>query len=225
MRILVTGHRGFVGKHLVDVLSRHGAKWDGLDWAVHPDLDIAKCAMPRIYDKVFHLAAQTDAQSADAVRDAETNVLGTVRVLEAYGDKVVFASSSMVNYAQSPYAISKIAGEAYCRYYGAAIVRFCNLYGPGGHSVWDKFRDGERMVINGNGHQVRSYACVSDAVQALLRAKKGSFEILPGTRYTVNEIAKMYPNKPITHVAPRANDPFYAPQLQASSGSSPGPGS
>lgn len=191
-RIVVTGHLGFVGRHLLERLV--GAEVIGMD--IKDGNDIINCDLPDA-DKVFHLAAQTNAQSDDVEEDALTNVIGSVRVFERYRDKVVFASSSMVNYPVSPYAISKAAGEAYARMFGAAIVRFCNLYGPGGHSVIDKFQAAERLTIFGSGEQVRTFASVGEALDALLSAEPGKTKILDGVDYSVNDVAKMFPSKPI----------------------------
>jgi nucleoside-diphosphate-sugar epimerase len=70
-----------------------------------------------------------------------------------------------VNYPLTPYAISKRAAEDYALFYGAAVVRFCNLYGAGGHGAIDRFRDGDRIEIRGSGEQLRTYAPVEDAVR------------------------------------------------------------
>src|SRR5262249_27747993 len=104
---------------------------------------------------VFHLAAQTDVGTSveRPAFDADVNVVGTVRVLEAgraAGGRVVFTSSGGAIYGEceqpasegdeaqplSPYAASKLAGEGYLatwnRLYGAGNVtcRLANVYGP-----------------------------------------------------------------------------------------------
>lgn len=195
MRVLVTGHRGFVGFHLCKRLVDDGHEVAGLD--IKDGHDVGQRELPFDIDRVFHLAAQTKAQTEQAYQDAAVNILASIRVFSTYGDKVVFASSSMVNYPVTPYGISKRAAEDYARFYNAAIVRFCNLYGPGGHSVFDRFREEPRIKIYGTGEQLRTYAPVGDAVEALIAAKPGQTTILGGTDYTVNEIAEMFPGKPV----------------------------
>ncbi len=192
MKTLVTGHRGFVGLHLCNELRMMGHDVFGLDKV--DGNDIRYCELPDA-DRVFHLAAQTDAQNPDAISDAATNIHGLLRVLDKYRDRVVFASSSMVNYPVTPYAISKRAGEEYVKTYGGAVVRFCNLYGPGGHSAMDRFREDEVISIRGDGSQLRTYAHIHAAVYYLVTAKPGSFRILPGAEMTVAQIADLFPDK------------------------------
>lgn len=190
MRVLVTGYRGFVGKHLVEALDdQPDTVIVGVDRKSGDELK--DTYLPPDIDQVFHLAAQTDAYCRDAMADAETNILGTLRLLEQYGSKVVFASSSMVNYPDTPYAISKLAGEQYVRLYGGAIVRFCNLYGKGGHSVLDRFANENPITVYGDGKQRRTYARVSAAVDALMKALPGTTTILKGDNCSVNELAAL----------------------------------
>jgi nucleoside-diphosphate-sugar epimerase len=182
----------------------------GLD--IKSGCDIVHTHLPDA-DRVFHLAAQTNAQSTDVFGDARTNVLGAVRVFERYGDKVVFASSSMVNYPTTAYAISKRAGERYAAMFGAAVVRFCNLFGEGGHSVVDVFERSDELTIRGSGLQLRTYAHVSEAVTALIDAKSGSLTVLPGQDRTVMQIAEMHPHKPRKFLPAAPGDLDYAPQV------------
>ena len=104
----------------------------------------------------IHLAAQIDVRVSvdDPVLDAETNVLGTVSVLEAarpHGTQVILASTGGAIYGEctdgpasetyhrqplAPYGTSKLAAEEYLatwnRLYGTRHValRLANVYGP-----------------------------------------------------------------------------------------------
>jgi UDP-glucose 4-epimerase len=103
----------------------------------------------------FHLAAQADVgTSVDRPdHDAEVNIVGTLRVLEAarkHSTHIVFASTGGAIYGEcdgpcpetserrpvSPYGISKLAAEEYVagwnRLHGARHVslRLANVYGP-----------------------------------------------------------------------------------------------
>lgn len=205
MRAVVTGSEGFIGRHLVDALLSVGCEVIGID--KRSGSDIRDCELPDA-DRVFHLAAQTDAYCADARYDALTNVVGTVRILERYRDRVVLASSSMVNYPVAPYAISKRACEEYAKHFGAAIVRLCNIVGPGGHGVVQKFEQADELCIYGTGDQLRTYAPVQSAVIMLMDAKPRELSVLRGVELTINEIAgsDKFVSKPRRYLPARALD-------------------
>src|SRR5689334_1176224 len=162
MRAMVTGGAGFIGSHLVDALLARGDEVHVVDnfstgsrdnlasGAELHELDIRDEALEQLAEQsrpdiVFHLAAQADVGTSveRPLFDAEVNVIGTVRVLEAaraIDARVVFASSGGAIYGEcerparehdepqplSPYAASKLAGEAYLatwsRLYGARHV-------------------------------------------------------------------------------------------------------
>ena len=207
---LVTGHLGFIGQHLWRALRSSDEYVPvGLDLKNGPHEDIRSCVLPHA-DVCFHLAAQTKAQSTNAWADADTNIMGTIRILEKYRDKVVFAASEASSTPVIPYAISKHACELYCQLYGARMVRMCNITGPGGHGVIEAFAKSDSLRIAGDGSQWRVYAPVQRAVAEFLRmanAPSGSFCNLKGTGLTVLDIAELfYPNKPREFVEKKAND-------------------
>jgi UDP-glucose 4-epimerase len=171
VRVVVTGGAGFIGSHVVDALLVRGDEVVVVDsLATGRRENVSDNAELHVRDireplddlfgevqpeAVFHLAAQADVRvSVDRpVDDAEINVLGTVRVLEAarpHGAQVVFSSTGGAIYGEcdgpaletaprepvSPYGTAKLAGEeylsAYNRLYGTAHVslRYGNVYGP-----------------------------------------------------------------------------------------------
>ena len=170
MRAIVTGGAGFIGSHAVDALLARGDEVHVLDdlskgrrdrVAGAAALHVADIREPdAVFDEarpelVLHLAAQADVRVSveRPSYDAEVNVLGTVRILEAarrHGARVVFASTGGAIYGEcdgpapetaerrplSPYGTSKLAGEEYLaawnRLYDARHValRFGNVYGP-----------------------------------------------------------------------------------------------
>jgi len=183
MRAVVTGGAGFIGSTLVDRLVADGhdvhvidnfstgnqanlaaAMAEAADRLVVHDLDIRSAGMvDRLIEVapevVFHLAAQADVRVsvADPVFDADTNVLGTLRVLEgarqANARKVVFAASGGTLYGEpddselplreslpqhplSPYGVSKKAAIDYLVAYRAlhgldfVALALANVYGP-----------------------------------------------------------------------------------------------
>jgi UDP-glucose 4-epimerase len=172
MRAIVTGGAGFIGSHLVDALLEREAEVHAVDnlatgsrenlppaTKLH-ELDIRDEALEQLAarlrpDVLFHLAAQADVGTSvdNPTFDADVNVVGTVRVLQAAqkaGARVVFSSTGGAIYGEcerpareedepqplSPYAASKLAGEEYLatwnRLHGSAHVacRLANVYGP-----------------------------------------------------------------------------------------------
>jgi UDP-glucose 4-epimerase len=157
---------------------------------------------------VLHQAAQRSVAHSvdDPALTNEVNVQGTLNVLMAARDagvqRVVHASSSAVYgdshlkiqdedqrpFPVSPYAVSKLAGELYCRMfsrlYGLETVslRYFNAFGPRQDpeseygSVIPRFivqaLRGEPVEVHGDGLQSRDFTFVTDVVQANLLAAK-----------------------------------------------------
>lgn len=207
--IVVTGADGFIGKHLCHALEARGETIHRID--LKRGSDILDCDLPAA-TRVYHLAAQTDAYSKDAMADAQTNIIGSLRIFDRYTTRVVFASSAMVNYPVNPYAISKRVCEDYARHFGCATVRLPNVYGIGGHSFMEKCATQDEITIFGSGHQLRSWCHVGEVVQAFLLAKCGAQIVVPGVTHSVNQIAAGF-DKPKRYLPERDGDLLCATQL------------
>lgn len=202
-------------------------------------------------DFVLHQAAIPSV--ARSVRDPlavnEAGIRGTLSVLSAAREagvkKVVFASSSsvygdtptlpkhegMIPRPMSPYAVTKLAGEHYCRLfteiYGLKTVslRYFNVYGPRQNpsseyaAVIPRFiscaLNGEPMPIYGDGMQTRDFTFVRDVVRAnALAAESGAtgvYNIGSGRRVSVMELAQKVAGAvgvepKVVRLPPRAGD-------------------
>jgi len=159
-------------------------------------------------DYVYHQAAMGSVLGsiADPLATNEVNITGTLNVLKAARKanvrRVIFASSSAV-YGDipalpkmetmrpmpiSPYAVSKLAGEAYMQafYYCYGLdtvsLRYFNVFGPrqDPHSQYaaviprfiTALLNGGRPVIYGDGTQSRDFTYVENVVQANLLAMR-----------------------------------------------------
>ncbi len=157
------------------------------------------------------------------------NVNGTLNVLLAARDagvkKVVYASSSSVYgdtptlpkvetmppNPQSPYAVTKLAGEYYCtvfhKIYGLKTIslRYFNVYGPRQDpdspyaAVIPLFVSsalvGKSPVIFGTGEQSRDFTYVKDVTEANILAAEspatGVYNIGSFHRVTINHLAQL----------------------------------
>jgi UDP-glucose 4-epimerase len=184
-------------------------------------------------DYVLHQAALPSVPRSveDPMASNLNNVDGTLNVLmmarKCNVKKVVFASSSsiygdtptlpkletMAPNTQSPYAVTKSAGEQYCQVFWknyrlpTAALRYFNVFGPRQDpnsqyaAVIPKFiqlaKADKKLTVYGDGEQTRDFTFVKDVVQANLRAAvdTGSngevFNIARQERITLNDLAKM----------------------------------
>ncbi len=175
MRILVTGGAGFIGSNLADRLLAEGHEVAILDDLssgrrdqvpaaarfYESDLDDAgateRCVAEFRPEIVSHHAAQIDVRRsvADPVRDARTNILGSLALLQSctrHGvRKLIYASTGGALYGEgrilpateehpvnpeAPYGASKHAVEHYLylwkQLHGLdwTVLRYPNVYGP-----------------------------------------------------------------------------------------------
>lgn len=174
MKILVTGGAGFIASQIADAYLREGHEvyiLDNLSTGflknVNPSAhfvksDISSSSLLDLFEKVKfdvvnHHAAQIDVRKSvnDPVFDANTNILGTINLLQACiktgVKKFIFASTGGAVYGEqeyfpadekhptnpvSPYGITKLSIEKYLYFYkneyglNHTILRYANVYGP-----------------------------------------------------------------------------------------------
>jgi UDP-glucose 4-epimerase len=181
-------------------------------------------------DIIFHEAALIDVN--ESMRQPhfyhKNNVEGFRNVLEAARandvTRVIFASSSAVYGKQlilpikedaslmplSPYAETKVQGEALCAKYredygiSCVILRYFNIYGPGQTpgpysgviiKFIEKALNNEFLTIYGDGTQTRDFVYIDDVIYANLlaatemEADGKTFNIGSGDAITINDLA------------------------------------
>jgi UDP-glucose 4-epimerase len=183
-------------------------------------------------DVVLHQAALASVPESveDPVGCNSVNVEGTLNVLLAARDcgvkRVVFASTcalygddpqipkreDMPPAPKSPYAVSKLAGEQYCRVFGETFgletvcLRYFNVYGPhqDPHSSYAAavpvfiycLMQGRRPRVFGDGEQSRDFVFVEDVVEANLQAARAPgaagaiLNIGSGRQTTINDVLR-----------------------------------
>jgi UDP-glucose 4-epimerase len=200
-------------------------------------------------DYVLHQAALASVPRsvADPLASNSANVTGTLHLLVAARDaevkRVVYASSSsaygdsptlpkqedMPTAPKSPYAVSKLAGEHYCRafteVYGLETVslRYFNVFGPRQDPASQyaavvplfitAMLQGEPPTVHGDGLQSRDFTYVANVVHANLLATTAPgvagrvFNIACGQRYTLLDLIAILDEIVDAHVTPVHTDP------------------
>jgi len=237
LKILITGGLGFIGSHLAYACADAGYEVvvvDNFRSAVTaPDrkhfrfykADINNVSeMTRIFtlekpDIVSHHAAHTSVPRSFEFPDvdAEENIMGTIRVLNACKligvKRFVFASSGGAidgEIPSTPYGRSKRAAELYVLSCGipAMVLRYSNVYGPrqragseGGvvATFFANTINNDRSHIYGDGEQTRDFVYIEDVVDANLAAiesdQAGIENVSTGVETSINELHKMIRDK------------------------------
>lgn len=178
-------------------------------------------------DIVFHDAAFVSIRASFDKLEEEvtTNCIGTLNVFQAALHnkikKIIFASS-MAIYGEpcympvdekhplltiSPYGLSKIRGEMYCKVIEesgikATVLRYFNTYGtrqtPSPYvgvitTFIKQALNNQPLTVFGDGEQTRDFVWVRDIANANVLAamsdKSGVYNIGSGTETSINEIA------------------------------------
>jgi UDP-glucose 4-epimerase len=190
------------------------------------DADLLRRVISSDVEFVYHEAAQAGVRISveDPFKPNNVNVLGTLNVLKASFDagvkRVINASSSSVygkvkylpfdeahpTMPVSPYGVSKLAAEHYCRVfyevYGLPTVslRYFTVYGPRMRpdlaiSIFTrKMLANEPIMVYGDGEQTRDFTYIDDIVQVNRRLLETSaadgyaMNVGGGHRITVNDL-------------------------------------
>ena len=203
-------------------------------------------------DYVFHLAAMVSVPESmrEPVDCNAINATGTLIVLEEaakagvkklvlsssaaiYGDNPVTPKrETMLPEPKSPYAITKLDGEYYCKLFTAegrlatTSLRYFNVFGPrqDPKSAYaaavpifiDRAVRQEPITIYGDGEQTRDFVYVKDIVAANVffataSAATGVFNVAGGQCLTIKELCALIcqltgSRSEVRHAAERAGD-------------------
>jgi UDP-glucose 4-epimerase len=209
-------------------LNLNGLKCDFLHGSIL-DRDIVRKAVDGV-NYIFHLAAMISVPESmhKPIECVEINTLGTLVLLEeaarAKVKKLVLSSSAaiygdnptvpkietMLPEPKSPYAITKLDGEYYCKLFteqsclSTTCLRYFNVFGPrqDPKSAYaaavpifiDRALKNETIKIFGDGEQTRDFIFVKDIVAANVyfgtqSSATGVFNVAYGQTITINQLA------------------------------------
>lgn len=203
-------------------------------------------------DFVFHLAAMVSVPETmqKPIECNEINSTGTLLVLEeaarAGVEKLIFSSSAaiygdnpavpkremMLPEPKSPYAVTKLDGEFYCKLFSetrqlpTVCLRYFNVFGPRQDPksqyaaavpiFISRALRNDPITIYGDGEQTRDFVFVNDVVAANVffateSKATGVFNVACGAGITINQLAKTIcrltgSSSEIKHAPERAGD-------------------
>ena len=204
MKILVTGYKGFIGRHIFSMLKSEGFNVDGIDIG-----DIVKNDR---YDFIIHFGARTLIRNS-LEKPYEYFVDGldlTMRMLEKArkdGSLIVFPTSGSIEEPTNPYSLAKKHAVEWIRLYEnlfgikSIILKLYNIYGEdcgkGALYLFCKAAAEETSItVYGNGDHVRDYTHVSDLAKLIYRIvsgeiKEGIYEVGTGIGTSVNDLISL----------------------------------
>jgi len=227
MKILLTGHKGFIGSHMLKALQAHGHQVAVYEWG-----DILPSVMEQ--DWVIHMGAISATTERNVEKVMTQNYDFTVQLYEAchtFGVNFQYSSSASVYGLVStfredaeldprtPYAWSKYLTERYIQQHpmGATtqIFRYFNVYGPQGEehkgsqaSPYAQFKrqaaeTGRIQVFEGSDKFLRDFVPVSRIVDTHLKfltvKESGIWNVGTGQPRSFIDVAKEF-DVPVTTI-------------------------
>jgi len=214
MKVLVTGHKGFLGKYVTQELEVQKHEWVGFDL---PENNLLKSdfSILKDVDAVIHLAAMKGipACDTDPVGAVENNIVGTTRLVEACSKagikKFVYASTWAVNSRHKKmYDVTKKACEEIIMHYikrkdfPGVLLRMATFYGTGMASdgcinQFIKAKQDKKVAdIYGDGWEIRQFTHVTDIARGVLTAltqcatSEIPYTVTAKEVISINELAK-----------------------------------
>jgi len=205
MKVLLTGHKGFIGSNLLTELKELGhyaycLERDGNFEENNLETIIRQC------DVIFHVGAISDTTLQDANKMLYYNYTISKRIFDLarkYNVKVVY-SSSAANYGSGDgipnniYGWSKLLAEEYgmkaCERFVA--LRYFNVYGPGEEHkgkmasvAYQAWKAGKFKLFPGDIR--RDFVYIDDVVHANIHAatlERGVFDVGTGQAESFNNL-------------------------------------
>ena len=207
MHILLTGHRGYIGSHLLKRLSKNHSVvgidlQDGWDRdKLNNSQDLLTCEFNEEFDLIIHLAGKSGVRESvdDPGAYWRNNVEVSKRLFERYSDtRIMYASSSSAYEPDlNPYAASKYCvEEAAERYVDTLGMRFHTVYdhNPRKGMFVQKLIDGELEYVTDHYRDFIHIDDLCDAIELLMQSRySGTVDIGTGQPFLIRDFAPDLP--------------------------------
>ena len=207
MHIMLTGHRGYIGSHLLKRLKKNHSivgfdlkdGWDRDN--LNNSQDLLTCELPEEFDLIIHLAGKSGVRESinDPAIYWRNNVEVSKRLFERYPNtRIMYASSSSAYEPDlNPYAASKYCVEE-------AAERNVDTLGMRFHTVYDhnprkgmfvqKLIDGELEYVTDHYRDFIHIDDLCDAIELLIKSRySGTVDIGTGQPFLVRDFAPDLP--------------------------------
>lgn len=217
MKILLTGHRGFIGSSLLNRLNARNDVETVHCIDLQDGLDLLTCDFPNHVDLVIHLAGKSGVRESliDPGAYWTNNVEASRRLFNRYKDtRILYASSSSAYEPDlNPYAASKyILEELASRYTNTLGMRFHTVYSnvPRKGMFFDKLFNGTLEYVTQHYRDFVHINDICDAIEILIKRKhvNGIVDIGSGDPVRVQDLAPGLPirlNTPHERISTCAN--------------------
>ncbi|MCL5782683.1 MAG: NAD-dependent epimerase/dehydratase family protein [Candidatus Thermoplasmatota archaeon] len=204
MKILVTGHKGFIGSQVYSNLESNGFDVTGID--LGDEITDEK------YDYIVHMGARTLIRKSreKPFEYFSDNMVLSLRMLEIsrkHGSVIIYPTSGSVSEATNPYSLAKKQIvewiELYRNLYGIRrhVLKFYNIYGPTSRKgavylFCNAALNDLPAVIYGDGSHIRDFIHVEDAVRTIRmiidgKIPEGHHEVGSGRGTSVMQLLHM----------------------------------
>ncbi len=199
MHIMLTGHRGYIGSHLLERLTKDHSV---VGFDLQDGQDLYDVEFNEEFDLIIHLAGKSGVRQSmdDPAGYWRNNVEVTKRILNRYVDdtRILYASSSSAYEPDlNPYAASKYVMEE-------AAERFPDTLGMRFHTVYDhnprkcmfmqQLIDGELEYVTNHYRDFIHLDDLCDAIELLIKSRySGTVDIGTGVPFKVRDFADNLP--------------------------------
>lgn len=215
MKILVTGHKGFIGGHIYNYLK--SKNYDVYGYDLGDKLEDIK------YDYIIHMAARglirlSTQYPYEYYTDGLDLTLKFLELARKYHSKFIFPSSGSIQNPTNPYSLAKKNSVEWIKLYNNLynldyfILKFYNIYGEnskkGAVYLFTKAAlNNKTATVYGDGSHIRDYLYVGDVVNLIYsiinnRIEPGEHDVGSGKGTSVNDLIKLIENvtgKKINH--------------------------